>query len=79
MFSNPGTCPDDGDMKSIERSRSLKTIANDPSVKIILISLKAGGEGLNLTSCNNVVFLDPWWNPAVEVCNFARYFSYHWH
>lgn len=33
---------------------------------ILLISLKAGGVGLNLTSCNNVIIYDPWWNPAVE-------------
>lgn len=31
-----------------------------------LISLKAGGTGLNLTAANYVVHLDPWWNPAVE-------------
>ena len=39
---------------------------NDKSIKIFLISLKAGGVGLNLTEADYVFLLDPWWNPAVE-------------
>lgn len=39
---------------------------NDPSVKIFLISIKAGGVGLNLTAADYIFILDPWWNPAVE-------------
>src|SRR5262249_25249484 len=35
-------------------------------IPIFLISLKAGGTGLNLTAADNVIILDPWWNPAVE-------------
>jgi superfamily II DNA or RNA helicase len=38
----------------------------DPGLKVFLISLKAGGCGLNLTSSDYVFILDPWWNPAVE-------------
>jgi len=38
----------------------------DESVRIFLISLKAGGLGLNLTKADYVFLLDPWWNPAVE-------------
>ena len=38
--------------------------AEDPSV--FLLSLKAGGSGLNLTSASYVILYDPWWNPAVE-------------
>jgi len=40
---------------------------NDESVRIFLISLKAGGVGLNLTAADYVIHYDPWWNPAVEV------------
>jgi SNF2 family DNA or RNA helicase len=39
---------------------------NDPDSKLFLISLKAGGLGLNLTAAEYVYLLDPWWNPAVE-------------
>ena len=39
----------------------------DPSVPFFLISLKAGGVGLNLTAADYVVHVDPWWNPAVEM------------
>ena len=38
----------------------------DPSIPVFLISLKAGGTGLNLTGADTVVHFDPWWNPAVE-------------
>ncbi len=38
----------------------------DKEKKVFLISLKAGGTGLNLTSANIVVHFDPWWNPAIE-------------
>ena len=39
---------------------------NDPGIPVCLISLKAGGTGLNLTGADTVVHFDPWWNPAVE-------------
>jgi len=38
----------------------------DPSIRLFLISLKAGGTGLNLTAADTVIIYDPWWNPAVE-------------
>ena len=39
---------------------------NKNNVPVYLVSLKAGGVGLNLTGANNVIIYDPWWNPAVE-------------
>ena len=39
---------------------------NDEGTKVLLISTKAGGEGLNLQRANHVFVMDPWWNPAVE-------------
>jgi non-specific serine/threonine protein kinase len=39
---------------------------NDPKFPFFLISLKAGGVGLNLTAADYVLHVDPWWNPAVE-------------
>jgi SNF2 family DNA or RNA helicase len=39
---------------------------DDPDCRLFLISLKAGGLGLNLTAAEYVYLLDPWWNPAVE-------------
>ena len=38
----------------------------NPDIKIFLISLKAGGVGLNLTEADTVIIYDPWWNPSVE-------------
>jgi superfamily II DNA or RNA helicase len=49
------------------REKTVNGFQNDPSNKIFLISLKAGGVGLNLTSADYVFILDPWWNPAAEM------------
>ena len=43
-----------------------QTFNSDPSIPVFLISLKAGGTGLNLTGADTVVHFDPWWNPAAE-------------
>ncbi|CAG8497570.1 8985_t:CDS:10 [Paraglomus occultum] len=59
-------CRYDGTMNVLERQKVIKKFDNDPSVKILLISLKCGGLGLNLTAANRVYLLDCWWNPAVE-------------
>ena len=48
------------------REKVIRNFQENPSVKIFLISLKAGGLGLNLTAADYVIHLDPWWNPAVE-------------
>ncbi|MBC6427235.1 MAG: DEAD/DEAH box helicase [Ekhidna sp.] len=50
-----------------DRQKQVEMFQNDESVSIFLISLKAGGTGLNLTKAEYVFLLDPWWNPAVEV------------
>ncbi|ODO05828.1 hypothetical protein I350_04889 [Cryptococcus amylolentus CBS 6273] len=62
----------DGSMRNDKRQQSLQAIKNDPVVKVILISFKAGSTGLNLTCCNNVVLMDLWWNPALEDQAFDR-------
>ena len=48
------------------RQAHVEAFQNDPKVGLFLISLKAGGLGLNLTAAEYVFLLDPWWNPAVE-------------
>jgi SNF2 family DNA or RNA helicase len=55
----------DGSTKAIERGKLVKSF-NEGQGKIFLISLKAGGTGLNLTGADTVIHYDPWWNPAVE-------------
>jgi superfamily II DNA or RNA helicase len=54
------------DGKTNDRATPVERFQNDPESKLFLISLKAGGLGLNLTAAEYVYLLDPWWNPAVE-------------
>ncbi len=54
------------DGKTKDRQGHVERFQNDPACKLFLISLKAGGVGLNLTAAQYVFLLDPWWNPAVE-------------
>lgn len=54
----------DGSTK--DRQAQVERFQNDSDVPVFLISLKAGGTGLNLTKADYVFLLDPWWNPAVE-------------
>ena len=56
----------DGQTKAIERIRLVNEFNENKDKKVFLISLKAGGTGLNLTSANTVIHFDPWWNPSVE-------------
>ena len=53
--------------KSTNREKIVNSFQNDPTCSIFLISMKAGGVGLNLTAADYVFILDPWWNPAVEM------------
>jgi len=52
---------------STKREKIVNSFQLDPENKIFLISLKAGGVGLNLTAADYVFILDPWWNPASEM------------
>jgi len=54
------------DGKTQDRQERVERFQTDPECKLFLISLKAGGLGLNLTAAEYVFLLDPWWNPAVE-------------
>ena len=54
------------DGSSHDRLEQVHRFNADPSIPVFLVSLKAGGTGLNLTGADEVVLFDPWWNPAIE-------------
>ncbi|HTQ63592.1 MAG TPA: SNF2-related protein [Puia sp.] len=56
----------DGSTSAIDREKAIRNFQEDDSCRVFLISLKAGGVGLNLTAADYVYIVDPWWNPAVE-------------
>eukprot|EP00271_Cylindrocystis_brebissonii_P023112 TRINITY_DN937_c0_g1_i1.p1 TRINITY_DN937_c0_g1~~TRINITY_DN937_c0_g1_i1.p1 ORF type:complete len:617 (-),score=143.17 TRINITY_DN937_c0_g1_i1:1130-2980(-) len=56
----------DGTMSQVKRTKAIEEFKTRPDVQVMLISLKAGGVGLNLTAASTCFLLDPWWNPAVE-------------
>lgn len=56
----------DGSTTNIEREKAIVEFQENTECKVFLISLKAGGVGLNLTAADYVYIVDPWWNPAVE-------------
>jgi non-specific serine/threonine protein kinase len=56
----------DGSTSAPDREKAIQSFQNDDEVRVFLISLKAGGVGLNLTAADYVYIVDPWWNPAVE-------------
>eukprot|EP00123_Amoebidium_parasiticum_P011410 comp20695_c0_seq1/m.26967 comp20695_c0_seq1/g.26967 ORF comp20695_c0_seq1/g.26967 comp20695_c0_seq1/m.26967 type:complete len:646 (-) comp20695_c0_seq1:110-2047(-) len=56
----------DGTMTLRNREAALQTFSKDPGMRVLLLSLKAGGVGLNLTAANHMVLMDPWWNVAAE-------------
>ncbi len=55
-----------GSLTVPQREELIDKFQNDENVKVMILSLKAGGTGLNLTSATNVIHYDLWWNPAVE-------------
>jgi len=56
----------DGSSSQKKRKESVARFQNDENCRVFLISLKAGGTGINLTAADYVYIFDPWWNPAVE-------------
>jgi SNF2 family DNA or RNA helicase len=55
-----------GGMSQKARSETIAAFQNDPACRLLLVSLKAGGLGLNLTAASRVIHYDLWYNPAVE-------------
>lgn len=56
----------DGSTNIADRQKAIDNFQNNDNCRVFLISLKAGGVGLNLTAADYVYIVDPWWNPAVE-------------
>jgi len=56
----------DGSTSAPDREKAIQRFQNEDNCRVFLISLKAGGVGLNLTAADYVYIVDPWWNPAVE-------------
>lgn len=56
----------DGSTSAPDREKAIQNFQKNDEVRVFLISLKAGGVGLNLTAADYVYIVDPWWNPAVE-------------
>ena len=56
----------DGSTSAPDREKAIQRFQNEENCRVFLISLKAGGVGLNLTAADYVYIVDPWWNPAVE-------------
>ncbi|HEX6882453.1 MAG TPA: C-terminal helicase domain-containing protein, partial [Planctomycetota bacterium] len=61
-----------GSTPARERAAEVARFQEDPERRLFLLSLKAGGTGLNLTAADYVFLLDPWWNPAVEAQAIGR-------
>ena len=55
-----------GGLSRKQRDAMVEIFQNDRTTRIFILSLKAGGTGLNLTAASNVIHYDLWWNPAVE-------------
>ena len=58
--------------QTIDRKQVIEEFQENPEKKIFLISLKAGGVGLNLTAADYIFITDPWWNPAAEMQAISR-------
>ncbi|CAN1193201.1 DNA repair protein RAD5A [Linum perenne] len=56
----------DGTLNQQQREKVIKEFSENDNIMVLLMSLKAGGVGINLTAASNAFVMDPWWNPAVE-------------
>jgi len=61
-----------GTMPIAARNNTIISFQTEPTLKVLLISLKAGGEGLNLQAADHIFIMDPWWNPASELQAIQR-------
>ena len=64
-----------GDMPLAERRSVLSAFKTSRTIRVILMSLKTGGEGLNLQEANHVFLLEPWWNVSVLLPSLLRLFN----
>lgn len=62
----------DGSMSIGERDSVINEFTKNPSVKILLMSLKCGNMGVNIVAANHIILLDPWWNPMIRRQAVAR-------
>lgn len=58
----------DGTMKRDDRTRAMEALKHDPACEVLLVSLKAGGVGLNLTAAQRVYLMDPYWYLSLFFC-----------
>jgi SNF2 family DNA or RNA helicase len=56
-----------GDMSRNQRDESVRDFTEDPNTRVLLVSLRAGNAGLNLTTASRVIICDPFWNPYIEM------------
>ncbi|KAK1447273.1 SNF2 family domain-containing protein [Colletotrichum melonis] len=63
-----------GTMTPAEKSRAVSEFKNNPEAKVLVASMKCGGQALNLTCANRVILIDVWWNNAAERQAFGRVF-----
>ncbi|OHE95165.1 SNF2 family domain-containing protein [Colletotrichum orchidophilum] len=63
-----------GTMTTTEKSKAVEEFKSDPNIKVLVASMKCGGQALNLTCANRVILIDVWWNNAAERQAFGRVF-----
>lgn len=72
MVVNQILIKDHGGMSAYARKLALQKFNHDPKIRVLIMSLKAGGVGLNLQRANHMVIMDRWWNPATMDQAIAR-------